>query len=88
MRYFLLYTFARVGLFAGVFGAIWLVLFSWVSWTYSSLLWTVLLAAIISAIASIFVLRSLRERFAADIEARAARISKRIEAAKAAEDED
>jgi ABC-type bacteriocin/lantibiotic exporter with double-glycine peptidase domain len=88
MKYFLLYTFARIGLFAGVFGAIWLVLFSWVSWTYASLLWTVLLAAIISAIASIFVLRPLRQRFAADIEARAARMSKRIESARAAEDED
>jgi ABC-type bacteriocin/lantibiotic exporter with double-glycine peptidase domain len=88
MKYFLLYTFARIGLFAGVFGAIWLVLFSWVSWTHASLLWTVLLAALISAIASIFVLRPLRQRFAADIEARAARMSKRIEAARAAEDED
>jgi len=88
MKYFLLYTLARVGLFAGVFGAIWLILFSWVSWTYASLLWTVLLAAIISAIASIFVLRSLRHRFAAEIEARAARMSQRIEAARAAEDED
>jgi uncharacterized membrane protein YvlD (DUF360 family) len=88
MKYFLLYTFARVGLFALVFGAIWLVLFTWVSWTYASLLWTVLLAAIISAIASIFLLRSLRERFASEIAARAERMSQRIEAARAAEDED
>jgi ABC-type bacteriocin/lantibiotic exporter with double-glycine peptidase domain len=88
MKYFLLYTLARVGLFAVAFGIIWLLLFSWVSWTYGSLLWTVLLAAIISAIASIFVLRSLRERFASEIAARAERMSKRIEAARSAEDED
>jgi ABC-type bacteriocin/lantibiotic exporter with double-glycine peptidase domain len=88
MKYFLLYTLARVGLFAVAFGIIWLVLFSWVSWTYGSLLWTVMLAAIISAIASIFVLRSLRERFGSEIAARAERMSKRIEAARSAEDED
>jgi ABC-type bacteriocin/lantibiotic exporter with double-glycine peptidase domain len=88
MKYFVLYTLARVGLFAAVFGAIWLVLFSWVAWTYASLLWTVLVAAIISAIASIFVLRNLRERFASEIEARAARMSQRLEAARSAEDED
>jgi hypothetical protein len=88
MKYFLLYTLARVGLFAVAFGIIWLVLFSWVSWTYAALLWTVLLAAIISAIASIFVLRSVRERFALEVAARAERMSQRIEDARAAEDED
>jgi hypothetical protein len=88
MKYFLLYTLARVGLFAVVFGIIWLALFSWVSWTYAALLWTALLAAIISAIASIFVLRPLRERFALEIADRAERVSRRIEAARAAEDED
>jgi ABC-type bacteriocin/lantibiotic exporter with double-glycine peptidase domain len=88
MKYFVLYTLARVGLFAGAFGLIWLALFTWVSWTYAALLWTVLLAAIISAIASIFVLGPLRERFAAEVAARAARMSQRIETARSAEDED
>ena len=88
MKYFVLYTLARVGLFGVAFGLIWLALFNWVSWTYAALLWTVLLAAIISAVASIFVLRSLREHFASEVAARAERMSQRIEAARSAEDED
>jgi DNA repair photolyase len=43
---------------------------------------------IITSILSIFVLRAARDRLARSIEARAGRISSRIEAARSAEDDD
>ncbi len=78
MKYFVLYTLARVGLFVAAFLLIWLLIFSWVSWSTVSLLWTVLIAAVLSSIASIFVLRRPRERFAVVIEERATRITARM----------
>ncbi len=78
MKYFALYTLARIGLFVGVFLLIWLLIFTWVAWSTVSLLWTVLVAAVLSSIASIFVLRRLRERFAVVIEQRASRMTTRI----------
>jgi membrane protein implicated in regulation of membrane protease activity len=78
LKYFALYTLARIGLFVGVFLLIWLLIFTWVAWSTVSLLWTVLVAAVLSSIASIFVLRRPRERFAVVIEQRASRMTTRI----------
>jgi membrane protein implicated in regulation of membrane protease activity len=78
VKYFVLYTLARVGLFVAAFALIWLLIFAWVAWSTVSLLWTVLVAAVLSSIASIFVLRRLRERFAVVVEQRATRITSRM----------
>ena len=50
------------------------------------LLWPLLLAAVVSAVASYYLLRGQRERFAAAVQRRAERASARFEERKARED--
>ena len=54
----------------------------------SSWLLPVVLAALVSAVASYFLLQGPRERFASHVETRAAAMSQRFEEARAKEDED
>jgi F0F1-type ATP synthase membrane subunit b/b' len=83
MKEFAIYTGLRLVLFAASFGILWVALHNWLA------VWPLLfLALIITSILSIFVLRAARDRLAGSIEARAARISSRIEAARSAEDDD
>jgi CHASE1-domain containing sensor protein len=81
MRDFAIYTGLRVVLFAAAFGLFWLVLHNQLS-----IFPILLLALMASAIASIFVLRSARDRLAGTIEDRAKRISRKIEESRRAED--
>jgi hypothetical protein len=83
MRDFAIYTGLRLVLFAAFFGVLWLVLHQ-----NLDIFPILLLALIASAIASIFVLRSARDRLAGSIEKRAGRISDRIEQSRRAEDDD
>ncbi|GAA1604507.1 MULTISPECIES: DUF4229 domain-containing protein [Kribbella] len=83
MKEFGIYTGLRAGLFAVCLGVLWLALHSWLS------IWPIaLLALIVSAILSIFVLRAARDRLAGKIDTRAAKISSRLEQARSAEDDD
>ena len=88
MKPFLLYTLARVLLFAAAWALVWLVASAWLEWSSVTALWTALLAMVVSSVASIFLLRGLRRRFAAGVEQRAARIQRRYEASKRKEDVD
>lgn len=81
MRDFAVYTGLRLVLFAAAFGLLWLVLHDRLS-----IFPILLLALVASAIASIFVLRTARDRLAGSIDARAQRISRRIEKSRRAED--
>jgi hypothetical protein len=84
---FAVYTLARVGLFAASFAVIagaWGALSGGgVPW-----LWPLLLAAVVSAVASYYLLKGPRERFAARVDARAGAMARRFEEARAKEDED
>ncbi len=88
MKEFLVYTLARLGLFVASFA---LVLGIWmlVSGTVSvPLLWPLLIAAVLSAIGSYYLLQGPRQRFAARVEARADNAVRRFEEARAKEDRD
>ena len=83
MKEFAIYTGLRAALFAVCLAVLWFALRSWLT------IWPVLfLALIVSSILSIFVLRAARDRLAGTIEHRAGNITRRIEAARAAEDDD
>ncbi|HET9760511.1 MAG TPA: DUF4229 domain-containing protein [Nocardioidaceae bacterium] len=84
MKEFVVYTLARIGLFLasllvffGVFAAL----------RVNSVLWPLVLAALASGVASYFLLRHQRERFAARVDARARAAAARFEQARAKEDE-
>jgi HAMP domain-containing protein len=51
-------------------------------------LWAVVLAAVVSAVASYYLLRGPRERFAARVEDRAGRMTRKIEESRTKEDVD
>lgn len=84
MKEFAVYTLARIGLFLasllvffGIFAAL----------DVHSVIWPLVLAALVSGVASYFLLRHQRERFAARVDARARAASQRFEQARAKEDE-
>ncbi|MFC0629340.1 DUF4229 domain-containing protein [Kribbella deserti] len=81
MKNFVIYTALRALLFAAAFGVLWLILRNALG-----LFPILLLALLITSIASIFVLRAQRERLASTIEQKATRISTRIEESRRAED--
>jgi len=85
VKEFLVYTLARVGLFLasllvflGVFRAL----------GSGSVLWPLVLAALVSGVASYVLLKSQRARFAARVDARAQAAVKRFEQSRAKEDQD
>ncbi len=86
MKEFLVYTGLRLALFAAaisVVGGIWS-LFS----DEVNLLGVILVAAVISAIGSVYLLKGPRERLAAKVEERAARATERFEEMRSKEDAD
>ncbi|MEO7423045.1 MAG: DUF4229 domain-containing protein [Ornithinibacter sp.] len=85
MKEFVVYTLARIGLFVatllvviGIFSAL----------GVASMLWPVVLAALVSAVASYYLLQVPRARFAARVDARAAKVARRFEESRAKEDQD
>jgi hypothetical protein len=85
---FAVYTLARIGLFVASFA---IIAGAWMLATGSDqvpVLWPLLLAAVVSAVASYYLLQGPRSRFAARVEARAAAASRRFEQARAKEDTD
>jgi uncharacterized membrane protein len=87
VKEFLVYTSARLGLFITTYAIIFGI-YVLVAGTPVPVLWPLLLAAVISAVLSIYLLKGMRERFAAKVQSRAARMSQRFEEMKAKEDVD
>ena len=86
VKEFAVYTLARLGIFAATYAilaGLWLL----VTGSLPVFL-PLLLAAVVSAIASIYVLRGQREQFAAVVERRAAAAAAKVEAARSKEDVD
>ena len=87
MKEFAVYTLARLGLLAAALAVclgIWFLLGFGASGSWIPLL----VAVLVSALASYYLLRGPRERFAAKVEERAARASRRFEESRSKEDED
>ncbi|CAN5588333.1 hypothetical protein BH10ACT10_BH10ACT10_18800 [soil metagenome] len=86
MKEFAVYTLARMGLFL----ASWAVLAGLATLVLGSPLWiwTLLVAAVVSAVASYFLLTGPRERFAARVDARARAAAAAFEERRAREDQD
>ena len=87
MKEFLVYTAARLALFLATYGLV-VGLYALVVGTPVPVLMTLLVAAIISGVVSVYLLRGMRERFTAKVQGRASRMSQRFEEMKAKEDVD
>jgi len=85
---FVLYTLARVLLFAAAWALVWAAASVWLEWSSVTALWTALLAMVVSSVASLWLLRDLRQRLAVHVQGRAQRIQARYETAKRKEDAD
>lgn len=87
MKEFVVYTVMRVLLFLASFGVVVGVMALAFDGRYH-LFWAVILAFVISGVASYFILDRQREAFARRVEARASRASAAFEARKAREDQE
>lgn len=86
MKEFWIYTLLRVALFLGSFGIIFGV---WYAITGDvPVLWAVVIAFLISGVASYVVLQRPRDAFAMKVENRASKVTEKFEAARAKEDDD
>jgi hypothetical protein len=87
MKEFVVYTLARIAMFVGS-----LVLIGGVWWLLAGeeppLIWPLLMAALVSAIGSYYLLAGPRERFAALVEDRASNMTRRLEEQRSKEDQD
>lgn len=88
MKPFLTYTLARLGLFVVSYAAVWLVATIWLDFSAVTNLWVMLIALVVSAIAAMVLLRDLRQKLATSVQARAERMTHRIEESRSAEDVD
>lgn len=86
MKEFAVYTAARLALFVAAYAAV-VGVYLLVSDDPVPLLWPFLLAIVISSVASIYLLRRQRERFAAVVQRRAEAASARFEQARSKEDD-
>lgn len=89
MRDFAIYTLARIGLFAASFAivaGIWMLVTS--SDGLPVLLPSLVIAAVVSAVGSYYLLQGPRARFAARVDARATAMTRRLEEARSKEDDD
>ena len=87
MKEFIVYTAARFGIFLVAYGVV-VGIYVLVAGTPIPVLWPLLVAAVISTVLSIYLLRGMRERFALKLQERADRMSQRFEEMKAKEDVD
>jgi hypothetical protein len=88
VKEFAVYTAARIGLFIASYAVIAGVYMLVSGSSHVPLFWPFVLAALISAVASYFLLSGQRARFAARVEQRASNLSRRFEEARAREDVD
>jgi uncharacterized membrane protein len=87
VKEFWVYTASRLGLFVVSYAVVAAVYLLVTDDTQLPLIWPFLLAAIISSIASVYLLRGQRERFAAVVQRRADAASTRFEQMRSKEDE-
>ncbi|CAA9381411.1 MAG: hypothetical protein AVDCRST_MAG47-2209 [uncultured Nocardioidaceae bacterium] len=87
MKEFIVYTAARFGIFLVAYGVV-VGIYVLVAGTPIPVLWPLLVAAVISTVLSIYLLRGMRERFALKLQERADRMSQRFEEMRAKEDHD
>jgi Protein of unknown function (DUF4229) len=85
---FAIYTLARLGLFVASFAVVAGVWMLATGRDTVPLLWPLVLAALISAVASYYLLKGPRARFAARVDARASAMTRRFEEARAREDQE
>lgn len=83
----MIYTLARLGLFAASYALVVGVYLLVTGGQKVPVIWPFLVAVVISALASVYLLRKQRQRFAAVVQRRAEAASRRFEAARAKEDE-
>lgn len=88
MKAFWTYTLARFAVFGVSFGLVWAISSIWLEPTNITMLWVLLISLVVSSIVSVFVLGGLRDRLARDVQARAERMTARIEESRRAEDVD
>lgn len=88
MKVFALYTLARLGLFAAVYGLIWLIFGHWLDWSALSGLYTAIIAMVISSLVAFTTLKTLRADLASHVEQRAARAKTAYDAKRSSEDHD
>ena len=88
MKPFVIYTLARLGLFVASYAVVWLVVSIWLNFSAIANLWVLLIALLVSAVAAMFVLGGLRQKFAQSVQDRASRMTQRIEESRSAEDVD
>ncbi|MGH3509419.1 MAG: DUF4229 domain-containing protein [Nocardioidaceae bacterium] len=86
MREFWAYTGARLGIFVASYAVVAGVYVLVTGSDKLPVAWPILVAAVLSAIASVFLLRGQRQRFAARVELRAKRMTAAFEAQRARED--
>lgn len=87
VKEFVVYTVARIGLFVASYAVIAGVYLLITGRDSLPLLWPLLLAAVVSAVSSYYLLRGQRDRFAAVIQRRAEAASRRFEESRAKEDQ-
>ncbi|HSE05210.1 MAG TPA: DUF4229 domain-containing protein [Nocardioidaceae bacterium] len=87
MKEFVVYTLSRLGLFVVSYLLVVGVYLLATGGDPVPLFWPFLLAIVVSSIASVYLLKGQRQRFAAVIERRAAAASERLERSRAKEDE-
>lgn len=87
VRDFVVYTLARIALFVAAY-AVTVGVYALVTDDSAvPVLWPLLVAIVVSSIASVYLLRGLRERFVDVVQRRAAAASQRFEASRAKEDD-
>jgi predicted Co/Zn/Cd cation transporter (cation efflux family) len=86
VKEFIVYTLARIGLFVASYAVIAGIYLLLTGGDSLPLLWPLLLAAVVSAVSSYYMLRGQRERFAAVIQRRAEAAGRRLEESRAKED--
>ena len=87
MKEFLVYTAARIGLFVAAYGVIAGVYLLVTGTGRLPVLWPFVLAIVVSSVASVYLLKPQRARFAAVVQRRAGRVSQRFEEARSKEDD-
>lgn len=87
MKEFVIYTLSRLGLFVAAYAVVVGVYLLVTGASSVPLFWPFLVAIVISSVASVYLLKQQRARFAAVVERRATAASRRFEQARAKEDE-
>ena len=87
MKEFVIYTVSRLGLFVAVYAVIVAAYLLVTGESAVPIFWPFLLAIVISSVASVYLLKGQRARFAAVVQRRAEGASRRVEESRAKEDD-